>query len=323
MSEVSPSFGSAELCSLKIYCYEKPSCVHAVEVGGDALNSSDVLVIGAGFGGIGAALRMRAKGYSVTLVDRLQAIGGRAQVFERGGFRHDGGPTVITAPFLFDELFALFGERLEDHLEFRPLDPWYRFRFHDGQQFDYRPSIEDTNAEMRRFNVDDVDGYAGLLKTSRQVFEIGFEKLFDQPFTRFWTMMAQVPSLLRLLSYQTVAGIVNSHIRHPLLRQAFSIHPLLVGGNPLPQLQFIVLYITWNADGACFSAWVVRGGLWNSCTDCERAGVGGFEYGYRGNNYKGMLRNRGEGRRWAGVFCWPGDLQWRSANGLCADAANR
>jgi len=88
-----------------------------------------VVVIGAGFGGIAAALRMRARGYDVTLLDRLPAIGGRAQVFERGGYRHDAGPTVITAPFLFDELFSLFGEKREDHVEFRALDPWYRFLF--------------------------------------------------------------------------------------------------------------------------------------------------------------------------------------------------
>ena len=193
---------------------------------------SDVLVIGAGFGGIAAALRMRARGYSVTLVDRLQAIGGRAQVFERGGFRHDAGPTVITAPFLFDELFALFGETREDHLDFRPLDPWYRFHFHDGRQFDYRATVEDTNREIERFSPADVKGYARLLETSRRIFAIGFEKLADKPFTRFTSMMAQVPALLRLRSYRTVAGLVNSHIRHPLLRQAFSIHPLLVGGNP-------------------------------------------------------------------------------------------
>ncbi|MGB1357391.1 MAG: phytoene desaturase family protein, partial [Candidatus Puniceispirillaceae bacterium] len=193
---------------------------------------NDVLVIGAGFGGIAAALRMRARGYSVTLVDRLQAIGGRAQVFERGGFRHDAGPTVITAPFLFDELFELFGESREDHLDFSPLDPWYRFHFHDGQQFDYRATVEDTNREIERFSPDDVKGYAGLLETSRRIFAIGFEKLADRPFTRFTAMMAQVPALLRLRSYRTVAGLVNSHIRHPLLRQAFSIHPLLVGGNP-------------------------------------------------------------------------------------------
>lgn len=193
---------------------------------------SDVLVIGAGFGGIAAALRMRARGYSVTIVDRLQAIGGRAQVFEKGGFRHDAGPTLITAPFLFDELFELFGEKREDYLDFRPLDPWYRFYFHGGEQFDYRPSIEDTNAEIKRFSPKDVQGYESLLKASKAIFEIGYEKLADKPFNNFWTMIAQVPSLLRLHSYKTVAQFVNCHIKHPLLRQAFSIHPLLVGGNP-------------------------------------------------------------------------------------------
>ena len=198
----------------------------------DPESNAQILVIGAGFGGIAAALRMRAKGFRVTLVDRLSAIGGRAQVFERGGFRHDAGPTVITAPFLFDELFELFSEKREDHLDFRPLDPWYRFYFRGGKQFDYRPSIEDTNDEIRKFSPDDVKGYAALLKTSKAIFDIGFEKLADRPFTKFWTMMAQIPSLLRLKSYHSVAGIVNSHIKHPLLRQAFSIHPLLVGGNP-------------------------------------------------------------------------------------------
>ena len=110
-------------------------------------NNKNILVIGAGFGGIAFALRMRARGYNVTLVDRLSAIGGRAQVFNRGGFKHDAGPTVITAPFLFDELFELFDEKRENYVEFRGLDPWYRFYFHTGEQFDYRPSIEDTNKD--------------------------------------------------------------------------------------------------------------------------------------------------------------------------------
>ena len=179
-----------------------------------------VLVIGAGFGGIASALRMRARGYQVTLVDRLSAIGGRAQVFERGGFRHDAGPTVITAPFLFDELFALFGERREDHIEFRPLDPWYRFYFHTGDTFDYRATVEDTNAEISRFSPADVAGYEKLLSVSKAIFEVGFEKLADKPFTRFTAMIAQVPSLLRLRSYLTVSGIVNKYIKHPLLRQS-------------------------------------------------------------------------------------------------------
>ena len=159
-------------------------------------NKADqILVIGAGFGGIASALRMRARGYDVTLIDRLTAIGGRAQIFDRGGFRHDAGPTVITAPFLFDELFALFGERREDHVEFRALDPWYRFYFHTGEQFDYRPSIEDTNKEICRFSPGDVAGYAKLLEVSKSIFEIGFEKLADKPFTKFSDMMAEITEL--------------------------------------------------------------------------------------------------------------------------------
>ena len=195
-------------------------------------NTTHTLVIGAGFGGIAAALRMRARGHKVTLIDRLNAIGGRAQAFEQGGFRHDAGPTVITAPFLFDELFALFGEKREDHLDFRPLDPWYRFYFHEGSEFDYRPSLEDTHAEIARFSPEDMKNYDRLIATSKDIFDIGFSELADQPFTRFGAMLKQIPQLLRLKSYMTVAQLVNSHIKHPLLRQAFSIHPLLVGGNP-------------------------------------------------------------------------------------------
>lgn len=190
------------------------------------------VVIGAGFAGIATALRLKALGYEVTLLERLGSLGGRAQVFERGGYRHDAGPTVITAPFLFDELFELFDEKLEDYLDFVPLDPFYRFHFADGSQFDYRASIEDTLTEIRRFNADDADGYLKLLVKSKKVYDVGFKGLVHRPFTRVWDMVKQVPALLILKCYKTVSQMVNSHLKHPLIRQAFSIHPLLVGGNP-------------------------------------------------------------------------------------------
>ena len=198
----------------------------------DATNTQTAIIIGAGFAGIATALRLRALGYEVTLLERLQSIGGRAQVFERGGYRHDAGPTVITAPFLFDELFELFDEKLEDHLEFVPLDPFYRFHFADGSQFDYRASIDDTLDEIRRFNPEDADGYLKLLEKSKRVYDIGFKQLVHRPFTRVWDMVKQIPALLMLKCYRSVSQMVNSHLKHPLIRQAFSIHPLLVGGNP-------------------------------------------------------------------------------------------
>ena len=191
------------------------------------------IVIGSGLGGIAAALRMRARGDDVTLIERLDQIGGRARVFERDGFRHDAGPTVITAPFLFDELFELFGEKRSDHITFVPLDPWYRFYFDStGEQFDYRATVEDTITEIKRFSDDDGEGYRKLLVASEQIFDVGFRRLADQPFDRLTNMLAQIPSLVRLKSHLTVSQLVNRYMKHDLMRQAFSIHPLLVGGNP-------------------------------------------------------------------------------------------
>jgi len=190
------------------------------------------VVFGAGFGGIAAALRLRARGYRVTLLDRAPRLGGRAQVYERGGFRFDAGPTVITAPFLFDELFALFERDRRDYVELVPVEPWYRFLFPDGNRFDYGGTVQDTLAEIARISPRDCAGYERLLATSREIFDLAFTQLADQPFDRFRDMLRQLPNLIRLKSYRTVHGLVSRHIRHPYLQRAFCVHPLLVGGNP-------------------------------------------------------------------------------------------
>jgi len=190
------------------------------------------LVIGAGFGGIAAALRLRAKGYEVSLIDRCAGLGGRAQVFERGGFKHDAGPTVITAPFLFEELFALFGEKFADHVKLVPLTPWYRFHFSDNTQFDYGGTLDETLTEIARIEPGDCAGYRSLLVQSEKIFNVGFVQLSAVPFHRFSAMLKQIPALLRLRSHDTVWQLVCRHLKNPKLRQAFSIQPLLVGGNP-------------------------------------------------------------------------------------------
>ena len=195
-------------------------------------NTKTALVIGAGLGGIAAALRLRAKGYAVTVYDRCPEVGGRAQVFERGGFRHDAGPTVITAPFLLEELFSLFGEKMSDHVTLVPLTPWYRFRFADGDTFDYGGTIEQTLAEIERIEPQDKKGYLALLDHSKRIFDVAFTQLSAKPFDRFVTMLQQIPSLVRLQSYRTVWQLVSKYMKNPKLRQAFSIQPLLVGGNP-------------------------------------------------------------------------------------------
>ena len=193
---------------------------------------SRVVVIGAGFGGIAAALRARAKGHDVTLIDRSPRLGGRAQVFEKDGFRHDAGPTVLTAPFLFDELFALFGKDIADYVRIVPLALWYRFHFADGDTFDYGGGLDETLAEITRIHPPDADGYRALLEQSRRIYDVGFTRLADAPFHSFLYMLRQVPHLLRLGAYRSVWQMVSRCVEHDKIRQAFSIQPLLVGGNP-------------------------------------------------------------------------------------------
>lgn len=190
------------------------------------------VIIGGGFGGIAAALRLRAKGCAVTLIDRCPQLGGRAQVFEKDGFRHDAGPTVITAPFLFDELFALFGKQRADYVEFIPLTVWYQFYYQDGTRFNYGGSAEDTLREIERISPEDVAGYKKLLEQSRKIFDVGFTELADQPFHSVGTLLGQVPNLIKLGCYRTVWQLVSKYLKHDHLRRAFSIQPLLVGGNP-------------------------------------------------------------------------------------------
>ena len=190
------------------------------------------LVVGGGFGGMAVALRARAMGHDVTLIDRLELLGGRAQIITKNGYKHDTGPTVITAPFLFEELFNLFNENIKDYIKFVPLEPWYRFYFHDSTTFDYSSSISKTKKEIAKFSPEDSEGYESLLKKSEEIFNIGFSKLSAQPFTSFWTMIKQIPHLIKLKSYLSVSSFVSKYIKNSKIRSAFSIHPLLVGGNP-------------------------------------------------------------------------------------------
>ncbi len=190
------------------------------------------IVIGSGFGGIAISLRLKKLGYDTTIIEKLSDIGGRARVFEVNGFKHDAGPTVITAPFLFDELFNLFNKKRSDHLNFVSLEPWYRYYFHDGKVFDYCSTIEKTNNEISKFEKNDIYGYSKLLNQSKKIFDIGFTKLGDQPFLSLFKMAILIPSLIKLKSYLTVSQLVNKYLKNTYLRKAFSIHPLLVGGDP-------------------------------------------------------------------------------------------
>ena len=196
------------------------------------LHRPHALVIGSGFGGLAAAVRLGAKGYRVTVLEQLDAPGGRAYVYHQDGFTFDAGPTIVTAPFLFEELWKLCGRRLSDDVTLVPVSPFYRIRFQDGSHFDYCGDANAMRAEIARFSPGDVDGYEGYMKASEAIFKVGFEQLGDVPFTR-WTDMAKIaPEMIRLSSYRSVYSLVSKFFRDSRLRIVFSFHPLLIGGNP-------------------------------------------------------------------------------------------
>jgi phytoene desaturase len=190
------------------------------------------IVIGSGFGGLAAAVRLGARGFRVTVLEKLDAPGGRAYVHRQDGFTFDAGPTIVTAPFLFEELWQLCGRRLADDVELRPLSPFYRIRFDDGQTFDCSGDPGAMRAEVARLSPGDVDGYERFMRASEAIYRVGFEQLGHAPFGR-WTDMARIlPTMVRLESYRTVYDIAARHVTDPRLRFALSFHPLFVGGNP-------------------------------------------------------------------------------------------
>ncbi|HMY15304.1 MAG TPA: phytoene desaturase family protein, partial [Polyangium sp.] len=190
------------------------------------------VVIGSGFGGLAAAIRLGSRGYSVTVLEKLDAPGGRAYVHKLDGFTFDAGPTVVTAPMLLEELWTLAGKRMSDDIDMRPVTPFYRIRFHDGTLFDYTGDENAMRREIERLSPRDVAGYEEFIRTSERIFKVGFEQLAHAPFGSFLDMMKIVPDMMKLESYRSVYGLVAKHVQDERLRQVMSFHPLLVGGNP-------------------------------------------------------------------------------------------
>ncbi len=190
------------------------------------------IVIGSGFGGLAAAIRLGARGYRVTVLEKLDAPGGRAYVYRQDGFTFDAGPTVITAPFLLEELWALCGRTLSDDIDLRPVAPFYRIRFDDGTVFDYCGDAQAMRAKVAQLAPGDVQGYENFLAASQAIYKVGFEDLGDVPFDSWSDMLKVLPDLVRLEAYRTVYGMACKHVRDPKLRQVLTFQSLLVGGNP-------------------------------------------------------------------------------------------
>ena len=190
------------------------------------------VVIGTGFGGLAAAIRLSVKGYRVQMLEKLDAPGGRAYVHKQDGFTFDAGPTIITLPHLIGELFTLCGREMKDHVDLRLMSPFYRIRFDDGTHFDYSNNDEEMLAQIEQLSPEDVQGFKNLMVASERCFQLGFVDLGMVPFETFGDVVKAMPNLIKMKAWQTIYGLVAKHIKHPKLRIVMSFHPLLIGGNP-------------------------------------------------------------------------------------------
>lgn len=190
------------------------------------------IVIGSGFGGLTLAVRLQASGIQTTLIEKRDKPGGRAYVFKDAGFTFDAGPTVITAPEALSEVFEVAGKKMDDYVELVPVTPFYRLSWDDGYEFDYSNDEEKLKEQILKKNPSDWEGYKAFLAYSKEVFHQGYTKLAHVPFLKFWDMMRTAPQLIKLSAQRSVYSIVSKFVQDKHLRQAFSFHSLLVGGNP-------------------------------------------------------------------------------------------
>ncbi len=215
-----------------------------------------IVVIGSGFGGLSAAIRLQAQGHDVTIVEKRDKLGGRAYVYEQDGFKFDGGPTIITAPWLIDELFTLAGRATNDYVRLVKLNPFYNIRWEDGTVFNYNDDKTHLLNEVAKINFGEVENYKKFAKSLNEIYRVGFE-LIDQPFTTVWDMIRVIPEMIKLRSDRSVYKFAAKYFKDEKLREAFSFHPLLIGGNPFTSTS---IYAMIHELEQKFGVWFAMGG---------------------------------------------------------------
>jgi phytoene desaturase len=191
------------------------------------------LVIGAGLGGLSAAMRLGAKGYAVTVLDRLDRPGGRGSSVTQGGHRFDLGPTIVTVPQVYEKLWSDCGRNFHDDVDLRALDPFYEIRWPDGTVFSARQSTEAMEAEVARLSPSDVKGYRRFLKDAERRYVVGFEGMVAKPMHKLWETVKVLPEFAMLRADQSIFKLAEKRVKSPYLRMALSFHPLFIGGDPM------------------------------------------------------------------------------------------
>ena len=198
----------------------------------DTLPDNRAIVIGAGLGGLAAAMRLGAKGYAVTVLDRLDRAGGRGSSISQDGHRFDLGPTIVTVPQVFESLWADCGRDFRKDVDLRPLDPFYEIRWPDGTTFAACGDDARMFAEVSKISPSDLKGYKRFLKDSHARYVVGFEGMVAKPMHRIWETVKVLPQFALLRADRSIYGHASARVKNEKLRMELSFHPLFIGGDP-------------------------------------------------------------------------------------------
>lgn len=195
-------------------------------------SENDAIVIGAGLGGLAAAMRLGAKGYRVQVFDKLDRVGGRGSSITQDGHRFDLGPTIVTVPQLYEDLWAVCGRDFHKDVDLRPVAPFYEIRWQDGTSFKASSDTDAMKREVARISPRDVKGYERFLRGSKARYKVGFERLMTLPMHKIWETIKVLPQFAWLRADQSIYAYAASCVKDEKLRMALSFHPLFIGGDP-------------------------------------------------------------------------------------------
>ncbi len=219
------------------------------------------VIIGGGLGGLATALRLAASGWPVTVCEQGESFGGKMNCWSERGYRFDTGPSLITMPWVFEELFQAAGSRLQDHVELIQLHPLAEYVYADGARFTYTASLPDWLPTVRSLEPRDVDGFFKFMRLGARLFEISQETFLrrrplDWPRARDLKVLRQFPLRYGWGNYHRT---VAAHFRSPYLRQLYDRYPTYVGSSPYaaPATLAVIPYIEY-----AFGGWYACGGLY-------------------------------------------------------------
>jgi len=221
---------------------------------------SKIAMIGSGFGGLAAAIRLQAKGFDVTIFEKNEKVGGHAYQMKIKGYTFDMGPSLITAPNIINGVFTAAHKNMNNYVDMIRLNPYYRIYYHDGTYLDYSGDNEQMKNQMARYSPEDANNYEQFMDHCRLIYDaVITDGLGSTPFMNWRSLIDFLPRALKLDAIRSTYSFVKKYFKHPNHHFTFSFHPLFIGGNPFrsPSVYLMIPYL--EKEGG---VWFSKGGMY-------------------------------------------------------------